>query len=82
MCTKELGLALATQQVGLEATALSPHVIDQASWPPKSIEIDLVLDKKFRQGFIGPLLQQKGVRTNSKFPSLFPEGSKVVPYMG
>ena len=34
VCTKGLELALATQQVGLGATAPSPHVIDQGSWPP------------------------------------------------
>ena len=28
-------------------------------------------EKKFRQGFIGSLLQQEGARTNKSFPYLF-----------
>ena len=36
----------------------------------QSIEIDQRPDKKFRQGSVGPLLQQEGARTNNSFPCL------------
>ena len=35
---------------------------------PQSIEIDERPDKKFRQGFLGALLQQQGARTKYRFP--------------
>ena len=37
---------------------------------PQSIEIDSRPDEKFRQGFMGALLQQRGERTNIRFPGL------------
>ena len=38
--------------------------------PPQPIEIDQRPDKKFRQDHLGPLLQQEGRRTGSRFPDL------------
>lgn len=48
----------------------------------QSIEIDQKPDKKFGQGFIGSLLQWRGMKTNTKFPLLAPHGGDelVVPY--
>ena len=48
---------------------------------PQSIEIDQRPDKKFRQGFMRPLLQQREARTNS-CPRLLAEGVELVPYTG
>ena len=48
---------------------------------PQSIEIDQRPDKKFRQGFMVPLLQQGEAITNSS-PCSLAEGVELVPYMG
>ena len=39
---------------------------------PQSVEIGKRLDKKFRQGFIGSLLQQRETRISDSFPCSLP----------
>ena len=45
-------------------------IVIRAPGLSQSIEIDQRPDKKFRQGSVGPLLQQEGARTNNSFPCL------------
>ena len=47
-------------------------VTGQGSWPPESIEIEKRPDKKFRQGLLGFLLQQRRVKTRNSFCCLLP----------
>ncbi|CAI9175113.1 unnamed protein product [Rangifer tarandus platyrhynchus] len=46
---------------------------------PQSVEIDQRPDKRFRQGLMGPLPQQREAGTNSP-PCLLAEGVELVPY--